>query len=172
MPGRWRGSQTFLLVGALLTAAGVSIASAAPAAFIAVRDGDVVDLVGTKVVCAAQRDGMLCFQVRREKPIAGSFGVAIHRDRRTVLFRFDAAGRPKMVARRPQGAGLSTRLIPLRIGQVTRLAGTRLDCAAVASQGRPTVYCSSDDAKGPIPGTHAVLINDRMAAIGRVEQGC
>ncbi len=145
------------------------LASAASLAFVPVRAGDVLDLVGTRVACAVQKEGVLCFHIRAEKPIVGTFGVALHIDRRTVLFRVGAGGEPKVVACRPQLAAAAARLVKLRVGQAVRLRGTRLDCAAVASAGRPTLYCSYDDAVGPIPGTHAILINDTLAAIGRVE---
>jgi len=157
-------------LAALGVAVSASLAAAAPTAFIPVRDGDILDLAGTRVACAVQKDGVLCFHMRRDKPIVGTFGVALNIDRRTVLFRFGAGGEPKVVARRPQLAAAAARLVKLRVGQVVRLRGTRLDCVAVASEGKPTVYCSNDDAVGPIPGTHAILINDKLAAIGRVEK--
>jgi len=157
-----------LAAAALTAAAGIQASSAAPTAFITVRAGDIIDVVGTKVVCAVSGNLVYCYHSRLGKPIAKTFAAAIYTTRQAALFRIGASGKGALVARRPLAAGAATRVVKLRVGQATRLQGTRLDCAAVRSEGRPTIYCSNDDAVGPTPGTHAVLVNDKLAAIGRV----
>ncbi len=158
-------------VAAAVAASLASAASGSRAAFIGVRADDVLDVVGTKVACALQKDGVLCFHTRDGKFIPRTFGAALNIDRRAVIFRVNPSGEPKVVARRPQAAGgAAGRVVKLRAGQVARLKGTRLDCAVVRSEGKPTIYCSNDDAVGPIPGTHAILLNDEVATIGRVEK--
>lgn len=124
---------------------------------------------GTPLRCRAATTGIACWP--SPAPAAGSFGVLLGAPGGVArIRRAGASGAVQDVAvRRP---ALAARTVTLRVGQVARLRSSQLphplDCAVVTSEGLPTLYCSLDDATGPVPGSYAVLINARQAAIGRI----
>lgn len=175
---------------ALLLASGARASTRQPSGFVTIRAGDEVRLAGSLTGCVVQELAVICLHQARPSPpglIAaqtGSYGTLILAFRQGVqLFRKGAGsttttlferlpkGTPSIgaVALAPEQAD---RTLTLRVGQVVRVQGTRLDCAVVRSGTRnlPTIYCSNDDSRGPIPGSYATLVSDHDAAVGLVQR--
>lgn len=172
-----RRSAIGLVAVVAVAAAVTGVSSAGPRAFVEMRAGDGLDVAGTKVGCLVVAGAVACYQATAEgkevTALPRTYGAVIYTDGRAAAFRVDAKGAPKILfARKPQGArDRVRRFLRARVGQVFRLEGTRLDCAIVrsgAGAGKPTVYCSQDDATGPIPGTYAILVSDEVAAVGKI----
>lgn len=193
-PGRRDSRGVHRLAGlaaiALLLATGAQASVRPSAAPISIRAGDELRLAGSLTGCVVQELAVVCMHQARPSPAGliaaqtGSYGTLILGFRQGVqLFRKGAGsatttlferlpkGTPSIgaVALAPEQAD---RTLTLRVGQVVRVQGTRLDCAVVRSgtPSVPTIYCSNDDARGPIPGSYATLVSDHDAAVGLVQR--
>lgn len=152
-----------------------SAAGRTPAGFATLKAGDTIAVQGAPLHCRATAAGIACWQTAG--PATGSFGVLLGAPGGEARIRRVGAGGTwqDVAVRRPAGAGgaaAAARTVTLRVGQVARLRTPLLphplDCAVVKSAGLPTIYCSLDDSTGPVPGSYAVLLNARQAAIGRI----
>jgi hypothetical protein len=174
-----------LLVGAAGFAAALLLAIPAGAttkAFIPLKAGDEIDVVGTSILClvskgSSGRTGIVCFRATSKGAIPGSYFAGIGQDGRVLAGVVDAKGEPKITYERKLAAAGGTRVATVRrkgnVGQVFRLTGSTVDCAIVrsgAGKGVPSVYCSKDDKVGPVPGTYAVVVSDQVAGVGKIEK--
>ncbi len=175
---------------ALLLASGAQASTRQQSGFVTIRAGDEIRLAGSLTGCVVQELAVICLHQARPSPpglIAaqtGSYGTLLVSFRQgvqlfrkstgtatTTLFAWEPKGLPDLGAV-PLAPEQADRVLNLKVGQVARVQGTRLDCAVVrtgAAPGVPTVYCSNDDARGPIPGSYATLVSDRDAAVGLVQ---
>lgn len=160
-------------------------AGASGSGFITVRANDVVTVAGTSLRCLVQPVGYVCFPATAQgRPRAGTFAVSLVAPGLASISRVGRdLGLEPVVTKAAAGAGFrrravqqarsAARTVRIAVGQVVRLRVAKvpsaLDCAVVRSDGRPTLYCAFDDATGPVPGSFAVLLSEREAAIGRVE---
>lgn len=172
-----------------LVAAGPAGAGATGAkGLVQLRAGDEVRVNGSRVGCIVEKVGIICLHQGNVTPLGkimpqvGSYGGVLLVGGKTVtIFRNRANGKTVNVfERKPAGvaslsltlaAGKASRVVRLSVGQAARLQGTTLDCAIVRSgvgAGKPTVYCSYDDAAGPVPGTNTILVSDGYAAAGTI----
>ncbi|MEI8105174.1 MAG: hypothetical protein WCH31_04930 [Actinomycetes bacterium] len=157
------------------------VALSSQGGFLSARPGDVITISGSPVTCLVQQAGYLCFLRQRGAPRVGSYAVVlaapgvagISRVTSTLAFApvvTTTTGQVDLAAARAM-AGVQ-RTLRLRIGAVTRLrvAGVEpaLDCVVTRSAQTPTLYCSLDDEIGPVPGTYAIVVNARRAALGLV----
>ena len=148
---------------------------AATTGFITVRPGDLIAVKGGALGCVVQLPGIVCYPSRAGKPRTGVFAVMLVAPGVASILRVgkDLSLTP-VVTKVAPGTKLHRRgrTITLAVGQVARLqppapAGP-IDCAVVRSAGLPTLYCSQDDAVGPVVGSFAIVVNTTTAAIGRV----
>ena len=174
-----------LIAGAAGVAAALLLAVPAGAtskAFITLKAGDELDVVGTRVLClvtkgSTGRIGIVCFRATAKGAMPGSYFAGIGQDGRVLAGLVDAKGQPKITYERKLATAGHTTAAAVRrkgnVGQVFRLAGTTTDCAIVRSgsgKGVPTVYCSRDDKVGPIPGTYSVVVSDQVAGVGKIQK--
>lgn len=157
-------------------------AGATSKAFITLKAGGELDVVGTRILClitkgSTGRIGIVCFRAAATGAIPGSYFAGIGQDGRVLAGLVDAKGQPKITYERKLAAAGGTTATAVRrkgnVGQVFRLAGTTIDCAIVrsgAGKGVPSVYCSRDDKVGPVPGTYALLVSDQVASVGKIEK--
>lgn len=179
--------RRLLPVAIVLLALASGSAAAAPgrdAGFVPIRAGDQVRVVGSGVRCVVQEAAVLCLRFASGAPKIGSYGTAaLPGGTAVVAVRVVDRVHLKTVFRRwPKGLPTfaflydpeetPNRIVTLKVGQVARerIGTLKLDCAVVRAGTRnvPTVYCSSDDAVGPIPKTYATLASDDGVAVGRI----
>ena len=160
-------------------------ASSRSGGFVTIRGGDEVRIAGTHTGCVVQELAVFCIHYtatsppKQITPVAGSYGtLAFYLERAVIAFRAGAAGKTATVfQRKPAGMPAfdvsfypepADRVVRLKVGQVARVEGSKLDCAVVRAGARnvPTVYCVTDDKVGPVPKSYATLASDDGIAIG------
>jgi len=182
MPMRGR-----LLTGTAVAAVSVALAVSSTAgatakAFVNLKAGDEIDVVGTGILCSVEKGtsgrlGVACYEATPTGLLPGSFSTGIGQDGRVFIGQANAKGTTMKVVfeRTLAAAGIRTaaaKRVKGRVGQAFHVVGTPIDCAIVrsgAGAGVPTVYCSKDDKAGPVPGTYATLLSDQVAAVGKVD---
>ena len=141
------------------------------AGFITLKPGDQLDVVGTQILCQVGVDqkAIACFRVDAKGPFPGSYGIGISLTKGIAAWKIDATRNPKQIyARKPASA---QKRVKVKLGQVTRIQGSTLDCAIVRSgaKNETTIYCSRDDKVGPVVGSYAMLMSDSMVAVGKIK---
>ena len=177
-----------LLAGAAGLAAALLLAVPAGAtskAFITLKAGDEIDVVGTSVLClvskgSSGRIGITCFRANAKGGIPSSYFAGIGQDGRVLAGLVNAKREPKITFQRMLASAGSTTAATAttvqrkgNVGQVFRLYRTTIDCAIVrsgAGKGVPSVYCSKDDKVGPVPGTYSVIVSDQVAGVGKIQK--
>ena len=173
-----------LLAGAVGVATAlllVAPAGAARTAFIPLKAGDEIDVVGTSILClvskgSSGRTGIVCFRATAKGAVPGSYFAGIGQDGRVLAGVVDAKGQPTITYQRTLASAAGATSASVRrkgaVGQVFRITGSTVDCAIVRSgsgKGVPTVYCSKDDKVGPVPGTYSVIVSDQVAGVGKIQ---
>ena len=175
-----------LLAGAAALAAALLLsvpAGTTTKAFITLKVGDELDVVGTSILClgskgSSGRLGIVCFRSNAKGAIPGPYFAGIGQDGRVLAGLVDAKGAPKISYQRTLAAAGGTTAATVRrqgkVGQVFPFAdttSTTSDCAIVRSgkgSGVPSVDCTRDDQVGPLPGTYAVIVSDQVASAGKI----
>jgi len=173
----------------LLPAALGLLAFAHPAGFVNIRAGDEVRIAGTQTGCVVQEVAIFCFHYAKGAPlgqiapVVGSYGtLALGGGHQVYAYKARAGGKTTIVFKKAAGVpGFAIsfypepadRVVHLKVGQVARVQGAKLDCAIVRAGSRnlPSVYCVTDDKVGPVLKTYATLVSDDGIAVGVIGAG-
>lgn len=154
------------------------------AGFATLRPGDTIAVKGAALGCRVTGGGVACFPTTATAKGGAVFAVLLEWPGIARIRKVPAGGGFTDVALRrfsgattgvrpPSTASGATTTVRLGTGEVARLVSPALrwalDCAVVTSSSLPTLYCSLDDDTGPVPGTVAIVLNARQAALGRIE---
>ena len=162
-------------VAAALALVLVGTAGSATSAFVNLKTGDSLDVLHTGIVCSVQKGasgrlGVACYEATATGFLPRSYATVIVQDGEVSIDQINAKGdNLKQVFDRKLAA--AAKRVRASVGQAFHVTGTPIDCAIVKTgtgAGVPTVYCSKDDKVGPVPGTYATLISDRVASVGKI----
>jgi hypothetical protein len=147
---------------------------------------DGFTLGGSRVGCVVQKKGQLtlvCFRQTaplsyRPKPrtyVAIVYAIAVG----VELFTGPGSARPVFARRQPRPSGIPTvasQAVPLvggvarlRHGKGAYLRGTHTVCLNVGSH--PELVCGEDHARGAVPGSYYVFVDDSGVRVARLRSG-
>ena len=169
--------KRFLLVLAIAGAATqAGGAGAAHQSSIALKIGDAVDVVGTKIACYAihssGKDGMACVLLKGSNPAPGTYGAGLAVDGSPVITFIKANGTGTTVfKRKPQAAKKVYRVqVGDRFGLVIS-SSVSLGCQVINVTSTLVgplyrgikVSCYRATATAPLPSTYGISISNKIA---------
>ena len=171
--------------GALVALAALTAtsAAAAPTRSIPLKIGDVVDVVGTPVVCVAitsnHKDGIACVLWKGSKPMVGAYGVGLAVDGTAEIEKLKADGSSETIFKRKLQS-VRAKLYKARVGDLFGFQvsdSLSIGCevinvtsTAVAPEYRGIkVTCLRSNGTTSVPNSYYVSISAKIAGVAKFD---